>query len=271
MVNYNIDNVRQGPPGVGITSISYDNVHQTLVFTLSDGSTYTLPAIMGPQGEQGPQGEPGATGATGAAGADGAPGAPGATGPAGPKGDPGVHVGTDAPTDDSVIWIDTDGNTWSLPQATDGQILIYDEDDGWVAGNAPSSGATYTAGAGIDITNDVITNTTVPKIISLDGNSLYALQHGGGLTAENEQYLCNLYLYGDKDYPCEILWSRSNMGYSNIPFKYLCRSTGAYKRLYFWGIITPSNDETRSVKLLVFSFNDNNVISNFSSPDINDE
>ena len=66
---------------------------------------------MGPKGEQGPQGEPGATGATGAAGADGAPGATGATGPAGPKGDPGVHVGADAPTDDSVIWIDTDGVT----------------------------------------------------------------------------------------------------------------------------------------------------------------
>lgn len=53
--------------------------------------------------------------------------------------------------------------------------------------SATGGGSTYTAGDGIDITNDVIKNTMTPKVISLDGNGLVALRaSGGGLTADNE-------------------------------------------------------------------------------------
>jgi hypothetical protein len=56
-----------GQNGVGIfTTITNANGSFTLVFT--DGSSYTTPSLVGPQGEQGeqgPQGEPGAAGANG--------------------------------------------------------------------------------------------------------------------------------------------------------------------------------------------------------------
>lgn len=63
-----------GQDGVGIfTTITNDNGSFTLVFT--DGSSYTTPSLVGPQGAQGPQGEPGSTGPQGEQGAVGTDGA----------------------------------------------------------------------------------------------------------------------------------------------------------------------------------------------------
>lgn len=84
---------------------------------------------IGPQGEKGDTGATGATGSTGPKGDKGDKGDPfeyedfteaqlaaltgpqGETGPAGPQGDPGVYVGSEAPTDPSVsVWVDTNGD-----------------------------------------------------------------------------------------------------------------------------------------------------------------
>jgi len=59
----------------------------------------------GEKGEQGPQGEKGDTGDTGARGPQGAKGA---TGEKGETGAPGVHIGTEAPAEGQLVWIDTD-------------------------------------------------------------------------------------------------------------------------------------------------------------------
>lgn len=62
-----------GQDGVGIfTTITNDNGSFTLVFT--DGSSYTTPSLVGPQGAQGLQGEPGPIGPQGEQGADGTDG-----------------------------------------------------------------------------------------------------------------------------------------------------------------------------------------------------
>lgn len=77
----------QGEDGKGIfTTISNSDGSFTLVFT--DGSSYTTPSFIGPQGEQGPAGE---TGAIGPQGEQGPAGEPGATGPAGPPGPQGLQ------------------------------------------------------------------------------------------------------------------------------------------------------------------------------------
>lgn len=147
-----------------------------------------------------------------------------------------------------------------------GLLELSGQIKGYIQANA-GGGASYTAGDGIDITNDVISNTIAPKIISINGNSLYALKaSGGGLTAANEAYLSNLYQYGYEAYPCKILWSRTNQGIVDIPF-YFLRVDTTWRKLYFWGVITPGNDETRAIELLVFSFNSNNAITNFTPPD----
>ena len=52
--------------------------------------------LRGPQGEEGPQGP---------AGPQGSAGPTGAPGPQGEKGEAGVHVGTEEPEDDSLVWI----------------------------------------------------------------------------------------------------------------------------------------------------------------------
>lgn len=75
----------------------------------------SLVGAQGPMGPQGPQGTPGVKGVDGKdghQGVDGKPGKdgePGPQGPAGKDGKSGVHIGTEAPTDDSNVWIDLDG------------------------------------------------------------------------------------------------------------------------------------------------------------------
>lgn len=58
--------------------------------------------LRGPQGEEGPQGPVGPQGSAGPAGAPG---------PQGEKGETGVHVGTEEPQDDSLVWINPNGGS----------------------------------------------------------------------------------------------------------------------------------------------------------------
>lgn len=200
----------------------------------------------------GPQGPAGATGATGPAGATGATGAAGADG----RGISSITLNNDYTL--TITFTDNTSTTTGSIRGPQGE-----------QGPAGSGGSTYTAGDGINITNNVITNTRMPKIITLDGNSLIALRaSGGGLTTANETYLSNLFQYGYENYPCQIIWNRTNQGYTNIPFYYL-RADATWRKLYFWGVITPNNEETRIINLIVFTFDSNNQISNFSSPDNN--
>lgn len=70
----------------------------------------SVPAIQGPQGETGPAGATGPQGPQGETGATGATGPQGPTGSTGPQGDPGVYVGSTAPTDEDIrVWVDTSG------------------------------------------------------------------------------------------------------------------------------------------------------------------
>ena len=101
----------------------------------------------GDQGPQGPQGNPGAdgfspiatvtqtdtgatisiqdaTGTTTATITNGQDGAQGIQGPQGPQGDSGVYVGTEEPVDDSLVWIDTDGQPSSSIPAS---LVSFDD------------------------------------------------------------------------------------------------------------------------------------------------
>ena len=62
------------------------------------------------QGPIGPKGDKGDRGDSGPQGEQGLKGDIGPVGPKGETGNSGVYVGTDAPTDPSImVWIDTDG------------------------------------------------------------------------------------------------------------------------------------------------------------------
>lgn len=82
-------------------------------FTYEDFTPEQLEALTGPQGPAGatgPAGPTGPQGPKGDTGPTGPTGATGATGPAGPQGDPGVYVGSTAPTDEDIrVWVDTSG------------------------------------------------------------------------------------------------------------------------------------------------------------------
>ena len=71
-----------------------------------------IPGPIGPKGDPGPQGEQGLKGDNGPIGP---------VGPKGETGNSGVYVGTDAPTDPSImVWIDTDGGGIELEPAEGG-------------------------------------------------------------------------------------------------------------------------------------------------------
>ena len=73
-----------GEDGKGIfTTIS--NSDGSITFVYTDGSSYTTPSLVGPQGEQGMTGE------TGSVGPQGEQGVQGPQGPAGEQGDPGIQ------------------------------------------------------------------------------------------------------------------------------------------------------------------------------------
>lgn len=73
---------------------------------------------QGPAGEQGPRGEQGLQGPQGPAGADGAPG---------PQGDSGVYFGSTEPTDDSLVWINPDGEAVDVPGGAT-EVVAYISD-----------------------------------------------------------------------------------------------------------------------------------------------
>ena len=106
----------------------------------------SLVGPQGPTGSQGPQGEVGPTGPqgeTGATGPQGPQGVQGETGPQGPQGETGP-AGT-------TQW----SGIQDKPFSTIGTGLSVSEG----VLSATGGGATYTAGDGIDITNNVIKNT----------------------------------------------------------------------------------------------------------------
>jgi hypothetical protein len=72
-------------------------------FTYEDFTPEQLEALRGPEGKQGIQGPAGEPGKDGVSGKDGVDGKDGI------DGEPGVYVGTEEPTDDSVIWINPEG------------------------------------------------------------------------------------------------------------------------------------------------------------------
>ena len=110
------------------------------------------------------EGAPGQKGETGAPGADGKDGKDGTDGA---DGNPGVYVGTTAPTDDSLIWInpEEEGAVYATTDYVDNAIANIDIPEG----SAPDLSAYYTktetdtaiaeAVAGVDI-------PTVPTAVS---------------------------------------------------------------------------------------------------------
>lgn len=80
-------------------------------FTYEDFTPEQLEALRGPQGIQGVQG---IQGIQGNPGKDGINGTNGIDGVDGKDGESGVYVGTEEPTDDSVIWINPEGSSSSV-------------------------------------------------------------------------------------------------------------------------------------------------------------
>ena len=74
-----------------------------------------IPGPIGPKGDKGDKGD------SGPQGEQGLKGDVGPIGPKGETGNSGVYVGTDAPTDPSImVWIDTDGGGIELEPAEGG-------------------------------------------------------------------------------------------------------------------------------------------------------
>ncbi len=150
----------------------------------------------GPVGPAGPQGPPGAAGSAGATGAAGPQGLPGATGPAGAtgaQGPPGTGSGTTY-TGGAGINISgagvisaTDNSATNEIQALtiSGNQLTLSNGGGNVT---LPTGTTYTAGTGINIAGNQITNTgdlsatNEIQTISLTGNQLTLSNTGGTVT-----------------------------------------------------------------------------------------
>ena len=136
------------------------------------GGTVALPP--GPQGPQGLQGQTGATGATGPqgppgpAGQNGQPGATGAAGPQGPPGSQGVQgqtgatgaTGPQGPPGPQGLQGQT-GATGAVgetgPQGPPGPQGLQGQTG--ATGPQGPPGPTYTAGTGIGINNNIVTNT----------------------------------------------------------------------------------------------------------------
>ena len=88
---------------------------------------------IGPKGATGPKGDKGDTGAQGPQGIQGPQGRVGPQGPqgfngepgpAGEKGDPGIYVGEQEPTDDSLIWINPNGQPGGGSAGENGATFI---------------------------------------------------------------------------------------------------------------------------------------------------
>lgn len=202
----------------------------------------------------GPQGPAGATGATGPAGATGATGP---QGPAGANGADGNGIASIVLNNDYTLTITyTDGTS-----TTTGSIRGPQGEQG-----PAGSGASLTAGDGIDITNDVISSTVkTPRIIYYDGIAWDSNQ----LSADDQAYLINLFNYGYENYPCIIMWSRQSFGVSARPFYYL--QMAASNKIAFYGTVKPTN-EYSNLSVCAFTIsgtlaNNNQHISAFTNPD----
>ena len=189
-----------GQDGLGIDDIS-DDGEGTFTFYFTDGSTYTTPNLTGPQGPLGPQGDVGPQGPEGPQGIPGPEGAQGPIGPVGPMGEPGPEgpqgltgpqgeTGPEGPQgeqgltgpmgpagEDGVdgIGIDevndngdgtftlffTDGSSFTTPDLTGPQ------GEAGPQGPPGEPGAEYTAGEGISIADNIITNTAPDQEVTL--------------------------------------------------------------------------------------------------------
>ncbi len=121
-----------------------------------------IPGPAGATGAVGPQGVPGATGAVGPQGIPGPVGPPGATGAIGPQGIPGPAGATGATGPQGIPGpVGATGATG--PQGIPGPVGAPGATGAigpqGIPGPQGAPGPTYTAGAGIGITNTIITNT----------------------------------------------------------------------------------------------------------------
>ena len=146
----------QGPSGqngVGISS-TIDNGNGTITFHYTDGSTFTTSNLTGPQGVQGQQGPAGLQGQ------------PGPQGPQGPMGQDGVGISSIINNGNGTLTFQyTNGNTFTTPNLTGPQGL-----QGAIGQQGPAGpigpqgiqglpGAAYSPGVGINISNNIISNT----------------------------------------------------------------------------------------------------------------
>lgn len=93
----------------------------TLVTTYVASKNISVVETTGKQGEKGDTGEQGPQGEAGPKGD------PGDTGPVGPQGKSSVYVGSEEPTDDSLVWIDTDGESSVPSGATAASSVSFDD------------------------------------------------------------------------------------------------------------------------------------------------
>ena len=151
----------------------------------------SLQGEQGPQGIQGPQGEQGPQGPTGPKGADGdvsfdeltpeqleeLRGPAGPTGPQGEQGPQGIQ-GERGPAGATGATgaAGHDGTTPPVVPLVAGDNISITESNGSVVISATGGGSTYTAGTGVDITNDVISVDTDTVAMKSDLPSEEAVQ-----------------------------------------------------------------------------------------------
>ena len=113
----------------GATGLQGPQGERGAAFTYNDFTQEQLAALTGPQGPTGATGATGATGERGPQGEQGIQGIQGIQGPTGatgPKGDPGVYVGTSAPTNGELIWVNPSGDAATLAQVASAVLGVIE-------------------------------------------------------------------------------------------------------------------------------------------------
>ena len=137
-----------------------------------------------------------------------------------------------------------------------GLLELSGQIKGYIQANA-GGGTSYTAGNGIDITNNVITNTAAPKIIPFNQATRFS-----NMNTNSKAYLNNLYISGYTSYPCIIKYNNTILQTEALFYLYTIDRSA--QGMWFIGTINyPDYTEESGLYCMQFNFDDNNQMTNF--------
>lgn len=139
-----------------------------------------------------------------------------------------------------------------------GLLELSGQIKGYIQANA-GGGTSYTAGDGIDITNDVISSTVkTPRIIAINQSTTRS-----NMSEANKTYLTNLYLNGYASYPCII--QVSNTLLQTKVLYYFYQIDNASRVMSFIGALHyPGYNDDSGLYFIKFGFDSNNVLNSMS-------